>query len=168
MRRGQRNGSVRGKRRMMRLRTSRRTKARISDAAASNSVGEPLYRSQLSTRWAARTLPPDTDVICDTCRRIPASRRKRTSPRWYRLARKPPPERARPSLLVVVVICGTPGSGKGAGGTPGSDLLMAGLLDLRFENGLPAAAQHRLRLQSSKQVKDAGDDAGPAGLMARP
>ena len=36
---------------------------RNSDAAASNSPGEPLYRSQLSTRWAAKMLPPETEVM---------------------------------------------------------------------------------------------------------
>src|SRR3954463_14755253 len=81
---------------MMRLRTSLRTHARPAAAAASNSPAEPLYRSQFSTRWAAKTLPPDTEVMWVIRGRIPASRRNLTTPRWYRLARKPPPERARP------------------------------------------------------------------------
>ena len=51
------------------------------EAAASNSLGELLYRSQLSTRCAARMLPPDTEVMCVTWDRMPASRRKRTRPR---------------------------------------------------------------------------------------
>ena len=58
-----------------------RTKARSLEAAASKSLDEPLYRSQLSTRCAAKTLPPDTEVMCVTWDKRPASRRKRTRPR---------------------------------------------------------------------------------------
>jgi hypothetical protein len=66
---------------MIRLRTSRRTNAKISAATASNSLGEPLFRSQLSTRWAAMMLPPDIAVMWRTRDKMPASRRKRMNPR---------------------------------------------------------------------------------------
>src|SRR5262249_13104106 len=45
-------------------------------------------------------LPPDTEVMCVTWRKIPASRRKRTSPRWYKVARNPPPDKARPIFFI--------------------------------------------------------------------
>ena len=80
-RRGQRSGSARRKRRAIRLRTSSRMKERNSAAAASNSPGEPLYRSQFSTRWAAKMLPPETEVMWVIRGRMPASRRNRTRPR---------------------------------------------------------------------------------------
>src|SRR5262245_11860876 len=45
-------------------------------------------------------LPPDTEVMCVTWRKRPASRRKRTSPRWYKVARNPPPDKASPSFFI--------------------------------------------------------------------
>src|SRR6516162_3797814 len=44
-------------------------------------------------------LPPETETISLTFWSKPASRRKRTTPRWKRVARKPPPERDRPRRM---------------------------------------------------------------------
>src|SRR6478752_7294309 len=56
-------------------------------------------------------LPPDTAVMCVTSGRILASRRKRTMPRWYKVARKPPPESARPIFMAACTPCGDPTAG---------------------------------------------------------
>src|SRR5262245_63144469 len=45
-------------------------------------------------------LPPDTEVMCVTCCKKPASRRNRTSPRWYKVARNPPPDKASPIFFI--------------------------------------------------------------------
>lgn len=44
-------------------------------------------------RWAARMLPPETEVMVSTFPSTPSSLRRRTAPRWKRAARYPPPDR---------------------------------------------------------------------------
>src|SRR5262245_40813263 len=46
-------------------------------------------------------LPPDTAVMWVTFGKIPASRRNLTKPRWYNVARNPPPDSARPIFIAV-------------------------------------------------------------------
>lgn len=62
---------------------------------------DPVYRSQWKERWAARMLPPETDVMCAIRLRTPASRKKRTSSRLWSVARKQPLGRANPIHLMV-------------------------------------------------------------------
>ena len=69
-----------------------------------DALGLPVELSEADVGGAAyhrhgHPLPPETLVMCVTCDRMPASRRKRTTPRWYRHARKPPPESASPSFF---------------------------------------------------------------------
>ena len=61
---------------MIRLRTSIRTNEMNSAAAASKSLFEPLYRCQFSTRCAAMTLPPDTEVMWVTLGENPGVAKK--------------------------------------------------------------------------------------------
>src|SRR4051794_38457784 len=76
-------------------------------------------------------LPPDTEVMWLTCGRMPASKRKRTRPRWYRVARNPPPERASPIFLPVIAAwcAGRRGPRMGLWSYAGDSAVLAQVLD---------------------------------------
>ena len=54
------------------------------------------YFSQFRQACAARILPPETEQMIRTWDRRPTSRSRRNTPKWKKVARKPPPDRQRP------------------------------------------------------------------------
>src|SRR5437879_251022 len=107
-------------------------------------------------------LPPDTAVMWDTRDKRPASARNRTRPRWYRLARKPPPERASP----IFFMCAARARVVRRTTSGGPD---RGQRDLGLDDGGQLAeCEHLFGRRGCEQVHAACDDPRPAGLVARP
>src|SRR5262249_53868848 len=123
--------------------------------------------------------------MCVTWGSMPASRRKRTRPRWYSVARNPPPERARPNFFMEARCEHSTSRARGLAGDqeelfrylmlaqrPESTLCpspgqLPGPRFLYFHDGSHLAElQHLFGRGRGEQVHRSSNDTGPTGLMA--